>query len=261
MEQVIARMARDRMGSSGVGAAARRTSRVGRSSVPHALGALIRVHPASIGRSRAPSTEATYLAAVWACGEGALLSGRAAAHLWGLTRGQPPAPEVTAPTEREVEGVKTQRSPRICTQAKATHRGIPVTTVPQTPLDLAAGLSLDDLARACHEAGVRYRTTQSRSKRSRAQRARRQEAAEVLRGDAQVTAQPPRASVPAAPHPPRPPAPRDEPQHPRPPLHLRRRDGAPAPDARRTASAPAHWLVSRPLGWGMAGLGSTEGEQ
>jgi hypothetical protein len=36
---------------------------------------------------RAPSVEARYMAAVLACGEGALLSGFAAAHLWGLLRG------------------------------------------------------------------------------------------------------------------------------------------------------------------------------
>src|SRR5918997_4865769 len=41
---------------------------------------------------RAPSTEARYLAAVLACGEGALLSGRAAAHLFGLVKG--PAPRL-----------------------------------------------------------------------------------------------------------------------------------------------------------------------
>jgi hypothetical protein len=34
-----------------------------------------------------------------------------------------------------------------------------VTTVARTLVDLAAVLDLDDLARACHEAGVRYRTT------------------------------------------------------------------------------------------------------
>ena len=42
--------------------------------------------------------------------------------------------------------------------------GIPVTTVPQTLVDLAADLPLDDLARACHEAGVRYRTTPAQVK-------------------------------------------------------------------------------------------------
>jgi hypothetical protein len=34
-----------------------------------------------------------------------------------------------------------------------------VTTVPRTIVDLAAELEEDELARVCHEAGVRYRTT------------------------------------------------------------------------------------------------------
>jgi len=42
---------------------------------------------------------------------------------------------------------------------RTVHRGIPITTVPRTLIDLAADLSLDALARACHEAGVRYNTT------------------------------------------------------------------------------------------------------
>ena len=36
----------------------------------------------------------------------------------------------------------------------ATYRGIPVTTIPRTLVDMASDLTLDDLARACHEAGV-----------------------------------------------------------------------------------------------------------
>ena len=59
---------------------------------------------------RAPSVEASYLAAVLACGHGALLTGRAAAHLLGLLKGAPPPPEVTAPTERRVAGIRTRRS-------------------------------------------------------------------------------------------------------------------------------------------------------
>src|SRR3954453_3229736 len=49
---------------------------------------------------RAPSWEATYTAAVLACGDGAVLSGPAAAFLLGALKGKPPAPEVTAPTNR-----------------------------------------------------------------------------------------------------------------------------------------------------------------
>jgi very-short-patch-repair endonuclease len=40
-----------------------------------------------------------------------------------------------------------------------TWRAVPVTTVPRTLVDLASCLPLDALARACHEAGVRHRTT------------------------------------------------------------------------------------------------------
>jgi len=40
-----------------------------------------------------------------------------------------------------------------------TVRGVPVTTVPTTLVDLAGVLDDDEMARACHEAGVRYRTT------------------------------------------------------------------------------------------------------
>src|SRR4051794_41390581 len=45
----------------------------------------------------APSLETSYLAAVLACGKGALLSGRAAAHLYGLIKGPPRRPRGRRP--------------------------------------------------------------------------------------------------------------------------------------------------------------------
>src|SRR4051812_48524886 len=121
-------------------------------------GALIQVHPGvyRVGH-RAPSVEATYLAAVWACGDGALLSGRAAAHLLGLIKGPPPAPEVLTRTERRVPGVRTRRCRSLSPIDAMTWRGIPVTSPARTLVDLAA--TQEDLARACHEAGVKHRTT------------------------------------------------------------------------------------------------------
>ena len=107
----------------------------------------------------APSIEATYLAAVLAAGEGAVLSWLAAAHLYGLVKGSPPAAEVTVPKERRIEGVKVHRCRSLNAQDGARFRGIPVTTVSRTLVDIAAVLPADPLARACHEAGVRYRTT------------------------------------------------------------------------------------------------------
>jgi hypothetical protein len=102
------------------------------------LGALLREHRGvyRVGH-RAPSVEARYLAAVWACGDDAVLSGRAAAHLWGILKGAAPAPEVTAHTERRVHGLTTHRARHI---ERTTHRGIPITTVPRTLVDLAAHL-------------------------------------------------------------------------------------------------------------------------
>ena len=108
---------------------------------------------------RAPSREARYLAAVKACGPGAVLSGRAAAHLHGLIKGRPPPPEVITQTERRIEGILTQRSRTLDPRDVTESHAIPVTTVPRTLVDLAATLTVNALARACHEAGVLHDTT------------------------------------------------------------------------------------------------------
>jgi very-short-patch-repair endonuclease len=154
-------------------------------------GALIRVHRGvyRVGH-RAPSLEARYLAAVWACGEEALLCGRAAAHLLGLRKGAAPAPEVTARTELRVPGVKTRRSRRLDPEDATTWREIPVTTVPRTLVDLAGVLPVDDLARACHEAGVRHGTTPAMVEAVLERRPNSPGAAklrQVLRGEVRVT--------------------------------------------------------------------------
>jgi very-short-patch-repair endonuclease len=153
-------------------------------------GALIRVHPGvyRVGH-RAPSREASYMAAVLACGDGAVLSGKAAGHVWGLLKGAAPPPEVTAPKKRTIKGIRTRHARR--TQPEATTwRGIPITTVPRTLVDVSSLLSLEDLARACHEAGVLHRTTPSEveavlARRPNAPGAKRLR--KVLRGDVHVT--------------------------------------------------------------------------
>jgi hypothetical protein len=108
---------------------------------------------------RAPSREARYVAAVEACGEGALLCGRAAAHLHGLVRGPAPSPEVMARGERRIEGITTCRCRRLDPRDATVILAIPVTTVARTLVDLAAVYGLDALGRACHEAGVLHGTT------------------------------------------------------------------------------------------------------
>ena len=129
--------------------------------------------------------EARYLAAVWACGDGAVLSGRAAAHLWGILKGAAPPPEVTAPASGAVAGVTTHA--RAASRQPPT-AAIPITTVPRTLVDLAADLSLDALARACHEAGVLHDTTPRQVEAVLAKRPKTKGATKlraVLRGDVQ----------------------------------------------------------------------------
>jgi len=65
-----------------------------------------------------------------------------------------------------------------------------VTTVARTLVDLAARLSLNDLARACHEGGVKYRTTPAQVESVLERRPRTKGVAnlrQVLYGDAQVS--------------------------------------------------------------------------
>ena len=139
---------------------------------------------------RAPSALATYLAAVKAGGDGALLAGRASAHLLQVVKGEPPPAEIITLTERRIEGVVTRRTRCIHPLDATTCRGIPTTTVPRTLVDLAAVLDVDELARACHEAWVRYRMTPARVEAVLARRPTSPGAAalrRVLRGDVSLT--------------------------------------------------------------------------
>jgi very-short-patch-repair endonuclease len=131
-------------------------------------GSLIRVYPGvyRVGHV-APSVEATYMAAVLACGPGALLMGAAAAYLYGLLKGDPPPPVVMTRTERDIEGIETHR-----TRSKdrgTSWRGIPLTTVPRTLTDLARSMPEKELAVVCHHAQVRFgiRPSQARGKARR----------------------------------------------------------------------------------------------
>lgn len=129
-------------------------------------GALIRVHRGvyRVGH-RAPSTEAEYLGAVRACGSEALLCGRAATFLFSLIRYRvPPPPEVAAPTERRIAGIRTRRDRRGFERDAFVYRRIPVRSVARTLVDLAANCSINELARACHEAGILHRTTPAQVK-------------------------------------------------------------------------------------------------
>jgi very-short-patch-repair endonuclease len=83
---------------------------------------------------------ARYMAAVLACGEGAVLSHRSAAALWGLLpHGSRPV-EVTTPHlgARRRRGITVRKSRRLDHEQATTCEGIPCTTPARTLVDLAA---------------------------------------------------------------------------------------------------------------------------
>ena len=123
-------------------------------------GSLLHVHRGvyRVGH-HAPLTLATYLAAVYAGGSGAVLGGLAATHNYAITKGTPPPAEVNTRTERRIAGVVTHRCRRLDRRDVRSWNGIPSITVPRVLVEVAACLAVADLARACHEAGVRYRTS------------------------------------------------------------------------------------------------------
>lgn len=122
-------------------------------------GSLIPEYPGTyrIGH-RAPTREASYMAAAKAGGEGVFISGRPAAHALGLVKGRVPRPEVVSSRRLSIEGLPSTCCRNLIREDTMRWKGIPVTSPARTLVDLAAVLSTEALARACHEAGVRYGT-------------------------------------------------------------------------------------------------------
>ena len=109
----------------------------------------------------ATSTKAVYLAAVLACGEGARISGMAAAHLLGLIPGPPPPPEVSAPGEHRARGVITHRSRLTGSRHTTLADRIPASRPAVALVEVAARLDDVALSRAIHQAIVRRIDEQS----------------------------------------------------------------------------------------------------
>jgi very-short-patch-repair endonuclease len=82
------------------------------------------------------------MAAILACGEGALLSHASAAWLWGLSTRFPREVEVTAAVPRSLRpGIRIHSAVALSDEDKRVREGIPVTSVPRTLLDLGAASS------------------------------------------------------------------------------------------------------------------------
>ena len=129
---------------------------VGRGAVAKAVraGRLHRVHHGvyAVGH-RALRVEGRRLAAVLACGPGAVLSHRSAASHWGLLATDQVGVDVTAPRSRRgAPGIRLHTSRSLDAQDTTRHEGIPITTVARTLLDLAATTRDDQLERALAQA-------------------------------------------------------------------------------------------------------------
>ena len=94
-----------------------------------------------------------WMAAVLACGPGALLSHRSCAALSGVRRTSITYVEVTVPVQRgQIAGVRAYLRRGLVEQDRDEIDGIPCTSLARTLLDLAAILPRREVERACDEA-------------------------------------------------------------------------------------------------------------
>lgn len=134
---------------------------VGKGPVQRRLdrGTLHRLHQGAyaVGH-QALTVEARWMAAVLACGPGAVLSHRSAGQLWGIVPRAAAVPEVTRPGFfRPRPAILCHRSSVPPDETGEVLR-IPVTSVARTQFDLAGVVSRRQLERAMHEAEVRQFT-------------------------------------------------------------------------------------------------------
>jgi len=117
-----------------------------------------RLHPVrtgvyGVGRPQI-SREGRWMAAVLACGEGAMLSHRSAAALWGFGEEHPAYIEVSVERHRSVRrpGVRTHDRAGLWNRDIGVRLGIPVTRAVRTFLDLATVTGPKTVERAINEA-------------------------------------------------------------------------------------------------------------
>ena len=129
------------------------------------------------------SARAHWMAAVLACGEGAVLSHRSAAALWGLRATDGKLVDVTAPTlgRRSHLGLAVHTARSLRPQDRATVDGIPVTSLARTLLDVASLLNARQLERA-FEAGERLRILDMRELHELAARSHGHHGLKAFRG-------------------------------------------------------------------------------
>lgn len=119
-------------------------------------GRLHRLHRGvyAVGHDRL-QVQGRWLAAVLACGPGAVLSHGSAAALWNLRGAGSGAIDVTVPSRNgrgRRDGIRVHRSTRLPPEEVTVRHGIPVTTVARTLLDQADVLEVQALRRLIAEA-------------------------------------------------------------------------------------------------------------
>jgi Protein of unknown function (DUF559) len=97
------------------------------------------------------------MAAVLACGEGAVVSHRSAAALWGLLRRRSGPIDITVPSragKRKRSGIQLHRSTTLRAAVTTRRHGIPVTKPARTIADLRGSVPEAEVRRAIRQAGV-----------------------------------------------------------------------------------------------------------
>jgi hypothetical protein len=103
------------------------------------------------------SPKQRWMAAVLACGEGAALSHRSAAALWGIAREDVRGVDISVRRRCELRrpGIRVRSRPHLPVRQIISRDGIPLTTPARTLVDLATELGVLALERAVNEADKR----------------------------------------------------------------------------------------------------------
>lgn len=134
---------------------------LGRGAIDHRVrnGQLHRMHRGVFAVGHPPLTrEARWMGAVLACGDEAGLSHASATALWEIRQYTGEWIDVTVPSRSgrtSRDRIRLHRSSVFAPDDVTTHRGIPVTTVARTLLDVAATLTPPRLARTVEQTEIR----------------------------------------------------------------------------------------------------------
>jgi very-short-patch-repair endonuclease len=134
------------------------------------------VHPGvyALGPGPLPPLAAE-LAAIYACGEGSVLSHHTSAFLWGLRPGRPSDVDVTVVGRyvRSRPGIRVHRVQRLDPRELRQHGDLPATSPARALFEIAPDLSPRELERAFDEGVIRQVTTADELRRALARNAGR----------------------------------------------------------------------------------------